>query len=186
MYSKTAFTFGGNDTLMVDRTSAFSLFFRKGYIWILAFSLTGGMVLGSRLQANVDPSLISLMRASGIQSVSIVSRLSVLLLPFLFSALFCSTRSAWMIFPVSFFKGFCFGFCQASIFSSFAGAGWLIYFFLMFSDILTFPVLVFFWIRCLGKTGHMTSRLLFCMLAVLIIAAVDHRFITPYYISLFT
>jgi len=171
---------------MIKHTSSISFLFRKSCILILAFSLFAGLVFGSRLYVDSEASVASLMRVSGIQNVSIVSHLSVLLLPFIFSAFISSTRAVWMILPVSFLKGLSFGFSQAAICSSFAGAGWLIYFFLMFSNIMTLPVLVFFWIRTLNGNAHTMSPLFYCVLAVLLIIAVDHHFMNPYCVSLFT
>ena len=170
--------------MMNGRVFSFSSLFRKGSIVILAFFLFTGLLMGSRLSEALDPSILPMMRASAMQSVSIVSMLSVLLLPFLLSAFFHSTCTAWLIIPICFLKGLCFGFCQTLICSSFAGAGWLVYFLLMFSDILTLPVLIFFWISCLDRAGHTLKRLLFCVAAVLFIVTVDCQFITPYWISL--
>lgn len=171
---------------MTDRMDSTFLFFRKGGMAVFAFSLLSGLFLGSRFHLASESALFSLMRVSASQNVSIVGQLSVLLLPFLLSAFFYSTRAVWLIIPLSFLKGICFGFCQAIILSSFTGAGWLVYFFLMFSNILTLPVLVFFWISCISGTRYMICRLFFCSLAVLFIVVADHYFMIPYYISLFT
>ena len=182
---KQPHTFGGNTVLTINRSSSFSSYFRKGSTLILAFSLFAGLLAGLLLHREQDASIFSLMHVSAKQSASIVSGLLVLLLPFLLSAFFSSTCTAWLIIPLSFLKGVCFSFCQATICSSFVGAGWLLYFFFMFSDILTLPVLIFFWISCLNKTRHIMKLLSVCSLTVLFIALIGHHFITPYCISLF-
>ena len=170
---------------MIKQFSDFSSLFRKGYIPILAFSLFAGLLFGFRLFENADSSFTSLMRISLIQNVSIVSQLSVLLLPFLFSAFACCACTAWTVLPISFIKGLCFGFSQAAIFSSFSSASWMVYLFLMFSNIMTLPILVFFWIRCLSKAQHMMLHFFISTLSVLLIIAIDHYYIIPYITSLF-
>ena len=171
---------------MIKHDSSFFSLFRKVSVLILAFSLFAGLASGYQLHVDSEIPITSLMRVSCIQNVSIVSQVSVLLLPFLFSVFFSSTRAAWMVLPVSFLKGLCFGFSQATICSSFAGAGWLIYFFLMFSNIISLPVLIFFWIRILNRNEHIIPLFLYCVITVLFIIAFDHHFINPYCISLFT
>ena len=185
-YSKITYTFGGSNRSMTEPMDSLNLKFRKGSMAVFAFSILSGLFIGSQFYLVSDSALFSLMRVSAGQNVSIISHLSVLLLPFLLSAFFYSTCTAWLIIPLSFLKGICFGFCQAIILSSFAGAGWLVYFFLMFSNILTLPVLVFFWISCISGMRHMIYRLFFCALIVFFVVAIDHRLIIPYYISLFT
>lgn len=177
--------FGGLFYFMIKHNSSILSLFRKGCIPILAFSLFAGLFLGSWLQQKTGSAYISLMHISNFQNVSIVSQISVLLLPFLLSALICSTRSAWMILPLSFFKGISFGFSQSVICASFAGAGWLIYFFLMFSSIISLPVLIFFWFRCLSSSRHIVSQLIICLSVVFMIIMIDRYWINPYWVSFF-
>lgn len=130
-------------------------------------------------------SLISLMRSILYGSVSIMRLVFLLFLPFLLSALAVFCFGPRSIYPVAFGKGLLFSFVSMGVFSCFGSGGWLVWMFLCFSEIVTVPLLYWFWLRLLGGNhvaGLKESLLL--LAPVFLIGSIDHCLITPFFADL--
>ena len=122
--------------------------FRKCYIILLAFIWVIGLHCGVSLFHFIQASPFPLMHGVNVSSVSIVSLLSVSLLPFLFSFFSVYIRSFPFLVLLCYIKGCLFAFVSMGIWISFDSAGWLIRLLVMFSDLYCLIPLWWFWIRC--------------------------------------
>ena len=119
---------------------------RKCNTIFLAFSWIVGLYCGIELSCFAGNSFFSLMRGASSSSVSIVNLLLITLLPFLISGLIMYIRSTILMHLLCYIKGLTFGFVSAGFFSAWGSAGWLIRYFLMFSDFLSLVPLWWSWI----------------------------------------
>lgn len=159
----------------------------KESIFRLACSFLLGLLSGGCIFTLTSDSFSSLMRGAAFGSMSIISLLSVLLLPFLFSAFAVYVRQSWLLMPISFLKAFFFSFLYVGLSCTFGGAGWLVRTMLMFSDILTLPVLWWFWLKLLQWEGQGFYRQFLLPMAVEIaIACFDFSMVSPWAAQLIT
>lgn len=123
---------------------------------------------------------LSLMRACCDSRVSIVNLLLVPCFPFLISAIAVYFSHFPLLYLCAASKMFCFGFALCMVSRSFAGAGLLVCILLLFTDILTFPILcVFQWFGFgIGKRRYFRSAVL-CLLWFVIVCTVDYLWIMP-------
>ena len=158
---------------------------RKVSATILAFTLFIGYFLGSCLAALTVSSFHSLMRSALTGSVSIVSLLSVTLLPFLFSAFAVYIRQYWLFLPIALFRCISFSFLGSVILYAFGSSGWLICLLFLFSDILSLPLLCWFWLRHISEGDRHLLRNLSAVFIVLSgIAILDHQLVSPFLVML--
>ena len=165
---------------MIRRSPLNTAYFRKGSTMFLAFCWTTGLLLGGFVSVPADASFVLLMRSAVSAPVSIVGLLSVLLFPFFLSVYLARAFGSWILYPIAFTKALVFGFSQSLICSVFTGAGWLFYFFLMFSQIMVIPSLLFFWISCLDPSRLYGRRLVYCLGYCVFVALADWQVIGPY------
>jgi len=165
------------------------LFFRPGFVaprcketvFSLACFYFVGLILGGCMFYVAGDSFRSLMRAADYSRMSIVCLLPVLLLPFLFSAFAVYIHQSWLLAPICFLKAFFFAFVYVGFSVSFADAGWLVRFFLMFSDIATLPLLWLFWLRVLSEDFRFRSgAVLGIFTAAAAIGCFDFMVVSPY------
>lgn len=124
--------------------------FRKRYLFFLAFIWLLGLLSGVGFSSLAGHSFFSLMRGAAFRPVSIVSLLSVSLLPFLFSAVTVYIRSFGLLAVLCFIKGCLFAFVSMGIFAAFESAGWLLRILMMFSNLFCLLPLWWCWIRILS------------------------------------
>lgn len=154
---------------------------RKFYCPLLAFFWTSGLASGIWAWFLSGEFITPLMRSSAYGSVSIVSLLCVTGLPFLLSAFAVFLSSEWLLIPIAFGKGFFFSLISMGTTVSFGCAGWLVRLLLCFSDIVSIPLLYWFWVRCLRNDGSRLIYLTFFTGALfLLIGSVDYYMITPF------
>ena len=146
---------------------------------VLAFLWVVGFVCGCSCAACSD-NLVSLMRACCNAGVSIVGLFFVPFLPFLITAAAVYCSAPLFVFLTGLCKSFLLGFCICAVYSGFSGGGWLVCLLLLFTDILTAPVLLWFQLRAVPGPGKNIRK---CgVLAVAWFAAVsaaDHIWIAP-------
>lgn len=156
-------------------------FLRRDLSFHLAFSWVLGSVFGAITSFYASDSLLSLMRMTAVSPVSIVSLLSAILLPLLFSAFAVYISNVWLLIPAAFFKAFLYHFFCFGILRSFGSAGWLIRLLLIFSDTLTLPVLWMYWLRSIkGTREGLAFRTIPAVCAVFLIGSVDYSVISPF------
>lgn len=155
--------------------------FRKDSVAFLAFPWITGLIAGAITSIFAGDSFLPLMRGALYSPVSIVSLLSAMLLPLLFSAFAVYISCQWLLIPVVVAKGFLYAFFCAGILFSFGSAGWLLRLLLIFSDTLMLPVFWMFWLRSLksGKSGIL-MRVVPAVSAALLIGSIDHTLISPF------
>ena len=176
-YAPFLYISGGECIMNQFSDRPLALIFRKAGIWILALFWIFGLVLHPASGITADLSFFLMLRRS---SVSIVSLLSVLMLPFLLSSFAFSVKAPWLVCLIAMFKGFCLGYNQQLMINCFGSASWLIYFLYLFSDVLTMPVLWYFWSSCLKGSGFSMKNLLKSLVWVFVFTLVDTYFIGPY------
>jgi hypothetical protein len=107
--------------------------------------------------------------------------------PLLLSAFAVYISHYWLIPVISFIDAFAFSYHSALIFRIYQGSGWLIQNLLLFSGVLSLPVLWFVWLQI---TNSHRSKFLRCFfagfLAVATIVSIDYRFISPFLAELLT
>lgn len=138
-----------------------------------------GLICGI-MAATGAGNLTSLMHAYCQSRVSIVSLLIVPLLPFLLSAYAVYFSDFRLLFVLSFLKAFSFGFCAWIVTCAFGGAGWLVRGMLLFTDLVTLPVLWLYWIRCAdGSRLNIRNLCTGCLLWYLVVVLFDYACIAP-------
>lgn len=151
---------------------------------LLACAFLFGLISGILISMSASDALCSTMRAAPFGCVSIFGLLSVLLLPFLFSAFAVYSSSVLLLLCVAFAKAFAFGFVSFAVWAAFGAAGWLIRFLLMFADLIILPLLLWFWYQIM-KNPHswVKSTLVACILACFI-GGFDYCFVSPFLANL--
>lgn len=158
---------------------------RRSSAVVLAFVLFCGFSAGAFLASWSGQFPLSLMRAATQNCVSIVNLFLVMLLPFLFTALAVYVGRLWLLFPIAFLKAFIFGYLGSCVLHLYGTSGWLIRFLLMFSDCLSLPVLCWFWLRMLCRTGaDMGRRFLAAVCMLFGIVSLDYQFISPFLVDI--
>ena len=154
---------------------------RRAPLVLLALAFLAGLLVGCFFHTPAELDSVSWMRRVAEAPVSVVSLLSVTLLPFLFSAFAVYVSQYWLLVPIAFWKAMSFSRVACWITAAYGSAGWLMRFLLMFTDLFTLPLLVLFWLRYGGKGRRLTalSALLYCMVAVAI-GSIDFWIISPF------
>lgn len=157
----------------------FSELRRNANVAILAACFLVGLILGIRMSHEAEFSF-SLMRSALKSTVSIVRLLSVLLLPFLFSALAVYFSKPKLLYGIAFLKAFAFGFVSAGINAAFGSAGWLVRLLVMFSDCMSMPILWLYWLRHLpGKRVFQAADVMITVGCISLVGFLDHMLIMP-------
>jgi len=124
----------------------------------------------------------SVMRGCLYGYVSIVCLLSTLFLPFLLSAFAVFLSGQWLIFPIALYRGFSFSFVFPGFAQCFGCAGQWIWALLCFSDLVSLPLLFWYWLWCLREERRgfaAVSLLVFALL--LLIGSADHCLVSPFF-----
>lgn len=156
----------------------------KKPIFVLACAYFIGLFSGVLISMSASDALVSTMRAAVFGRVSIFGLLSTILLPLLFSAFAVYISRPVLLIPIAFFKAFLFSFLGMGILAAFGSAGWLVRCLLMFSDILTMPLLWWYWIRSSSNQGTCQRSSLVCAAAVCLIGSLDYCVISPFLANL--
>lgn len=120
---------------------------RKGMTYILAICWLFGLLCGVFCYSVAGPDTVSLMRGVAQHSVSIVGFFHASLIPFLLSALVVALSAPGILLAICFVKAFSFSFVSLGILLNAGHCGWLLRFFLQFSDCATMPLLYWCWSR---------------------------------------
>lgn len=153
--------------------------------YILAFFWFCGILFGIRFSYTSAGLLASLMRSFLYDSVSIVGLVFLTFFPFLLSAFAVSISGRMLVYPIAFCKGCVFAFVSMGIFLCYGCAGWLIRLFLCFSDLLSLPLLYWFWLRLLGGDNSSAIRDGFAFLIpVFCIGSIDMCLVAPFFADL--
>ena len=130
---------------------SFAAFSYRISCFVFAIFWIAGLLSGILMSCCADVSLFRVMLSDLDVRLSIVSFLSVLLLPLLLSFLAAYLKCPFVICVIAYLKAFLLAFVGMVILRSFRSAAWLIHFLMMFSDMLILPVLWWFWIQEVRK-----------------------------------
>lgn len=148
---------------------------------ILALCWSFGLLFGfllSHTQTELD---VSWMHGFLYSTVSIVSLLRVVLLPFLLSAFAVLLSAPALILPVSFCKAFLHGYAVYSLSRTFGVVGWVVSGVFLFSNWASVPVCYWYWHRALTQPpARMWCRFSLTLLLLLGIAFADHFIISSF------
>ena len=139
-----------------------------------------GLFLGIAFSCCSD-TFSSLMRVALWSDVSIVGLATVILLPYLLTAVAVFISQPILILSVAFCKAFLFAACGSAIALAFGYSGWLIRMLLQFSDCTGIPVLYLLWNRCLNRDRMQLIGAFTAALALLfVLGSIDHWVIAPF------
>lgn len=147
---------------------------------MLAFFFLAGILCGSYFSFRTGSVSILLMRGISKGSVSIVSLLLALFLPFLLSFASCVLDSV-LLFPICFCRGFLFSYIQTGFILSFPSSGWLLRWLVLFSDGTSQAVLYLFWRQSIVKKLVGRESLVPFVCLLVLIGLFDFYIILPYY-----
>ena len=154
---------------------------RRPAVFLLALAFLSGLLVGCVIQLSAEFDSLSWMRGMADAPVTIVGLLSVVFLPFLFSAFAVYASQRWLLFPIAFCKALSFALAACGISIAYGSAGWLMRFLLMFTDILSLPLLAFFWLRYSGGGRRLSLYSVFTYFAAAAcIGSIDFFVISPF------
>lgn len=138
------------------------------------------MILGYVCSDAAQDQTVLLVRQSISAVPSMVGAVSVVLLPYLLSALAVSICEPWLILVISTFKAFSFTFCAWGVCLAFGQSSWLALFLFLFSDLCLIPALYLFWLRSIrGERISGWGKWLFLAYA-LFVFVLDYWLIGPF------
>ena len=153
----------------------------KDSMLFLAFAWIFGLVAGTVFSLSANGAFLAMMRSAVFSRASIVSLLSTLALPVLFSAFAVYISQPLLLIPAAFCKAFLFSSLSSGLLAAFGSAGWLICLLFMFSDILTLPLLWSFWLKSLSCSRRSAIRSAVpVLITTVIIGCAEYRFISPF------
>ena len=157
---------------------------RRGYGILLALALLLGLLSGGFVSGHTEQFFFHMMHTAAKSRVSIVCLLPVLLLPVLCSAFAVYIGLHWLLIPIAFSKAFLISYICASISCAYPVSGKLFAFLVMFSDILSLPVLCWYWLRSLERKVSEFRSLIIVLLLLMGISFIDYQVISPFLVSL--
>lgn len=144
-------------------------------IWLCG--LAGGVFIATGL----DHTHFLLMRPSNLYGLSIFRQLAAVYLPFLFAAYAVSIDNPKLLLVLCFVKAFAFSFCGCLVFNAYGTAGWLVRLLLLFTDVFTIPVLIWYCLRHIDSQIYSAKRdLIICILLITIVVCFDYFVISPF------
>lgn len=144
-----------------------------------------GLLCGTFLGVFFSDSYGFLMRMAATCRVSIVGLGILLLLPLFLSFLCIHCGRPKLLYGICFLKSFMLGLCAMGCFYAFGSGGWLVRLLVQFSDLITFPILCWFMLRCISNSGKGIQRdYILCNGAFLLVGILDFFYISPYLVML--
>lgn len=149
-------------------------------VFFLAVYWICSIVAGAYLAHLIQDISISLMHASMVNRVSIVGLATVLLPPFILSAVAVYFSLPKLIYFCVVVKGICLGFNTYTLLVCYTDAAWLMYCLIFFSNVFLMIPLFLYWIRCLeGSCVNVWRNTFRCLIYVSCIGAIDYFAISP-------
>lgn len=153
----------------------------RGMPLFLVCCWINGVVFGVFCYRASSPEVASLMHRTAVCSASIVGLLNAALIPFLLSALFVIFSMPLMIPGLCFVKAFLSSYVSMGILKSIPSGGWLLRYFLLFSDCVTLPLLLWYWLWSASapkkRSWFFVTGIIF--FALVLVTILDYRIIAP-------
>ena len=146
-----------------------------------AFGLCFGIYLAAESEAILRQALLGIISVS----LSLSGAIFAFILPFLLSVACIAFSLPAMVIPVCFVKAVVFGFCSCGTLLVFGSSGWLIRFFLLFTDSCTLLPMLWFWLRHIdGSKLSLKRDIVICFSLFVLLCAFDYFIISPYLMML--
>lgn len=153
--------------------------------FLLSSSCLLGLLSGTFLGVFFSDNYGFLMRMATMCRVSIVGLGTALLLPLLLSFVCIHCGRPKLLYGICFFKSLMLGLCAMGCFCAFGSGGWIVRLFMQFSDLITFPILCWFMLRCISNSGKTVRRdYIVCNGVFLLAGILDFFYISPYLVML--
>ena len=156
----------------------------KKMLFPLACAWFIGLISGVLFSMSASGAFVSTLRTAPSSCVSFFGLLSAILLPLLSSAAAVYFSTPVLLFPTVFMKAFLVAWLGLGILAAFGSAGWLIRMLLMFSEILSLPLLWWYWQRILSGQRDRGLCTLIALLFALGIGCADYYLIAPFLVDL--
>lgn len=145
-----------------------------------------GFVTGLHISAATFDTFTSLMRAAVSSRVSIFGLIAALIFPLILSTISVQLSAPLLFLPLSFTKAFGLAYCGYAIVHAFGDAGWLVAFFLLFTDFALSLLLLWLWIRNISATQHSFKKdVTFCAIIAVLVGCLDYLYVSPFLSALF-
>ena len=160
---------------------------KKSSLYVLLISVYWclGLIIGAFVVSQITLNTFSLMRSCFYGRSSIVVHLLILNIPLFLSVITVASAKPLLMVPVLFIKAFLLSVCWFVFYSAYGNAGWLTPFTVLFPDIITSIVLIFFIFRNIPhrKASFLTDFLI-NLVIVIIIGFIDHAVISPLWLDI--
>ena len=144
--------------------------------WIL------GGILGCLFALHLTDGCRDLLMQSVLISADPIGLIAVVFLPLVLSGIAVYLSCRWLLIALSFFKAITFSFISVGLAVCLPASGWLVGFFLLFSDWCMLPILYWFWLRVLSDNSTSWTRdIILPAAAGVIIYALDLRVISAFF-----
>lgn len=154
-------------------------------VFLLAMLWCLGLILGVIVSSSAGEAFSSLMRLAFQSPVSIISLLTVTLLPFLLTAVAVFFSKTWFFLPICFLKAFSYGYAMHAIVLSYGTSGWLIQLIFTIIDSLTMIVLLWLWIRHIaGRQQTFRIDGTVCVAVLLTTVFIEYYLVSPFLATL--
>lgn len=148
---------------------------------ILAFCWLFGLSIGTAYALSTIDSVFFLMRMFPFQHVSIVTLVVELFFVFVIYFAACRLISRIYIYVLAVMKALIFSYCMVCINLVYGSAGWLIYFLVSFTVIVTLVPYIWFSLCAFRGTDNCLKRnLIVCLIYDITVFVTDAYFVSPY------
>lgn len=140
-----------------------------------------GLITGYFFGMQTPVQILSLMRTSLSERVSIVCRMISLFLPFFFFFVILRFLTPVLFIPLAFLKAYSFAFCYCCISIAFGYAGWLMRIFYLFSDSCSLVLLIWFLLSHFTWEREKNIReLAVCFAVIGLLSCFDYFIASPF------
>ena len=152
------------------------------YRYILHFFWILGGILGCLSALMMPERTAELMFHSVTASVNLSGLIASVFLPVLLSGISVYLCRRWILIAAAFFKAISFTYISVGLASSFPVSGWLIQFFMLFSDWCMMPILLWFWTRA-GSCNNATANkdLMYLIISGILVFVFDYCIVLPFF-----
>jgi hypothetical protein len=148
--------------------------------FLLALSWAAGFCSGCLIFRYAGSDLVTQMPLAVNCQPSIFGLLTSVLLPFLFSAFAVYISVPKLLCVVSFLKACLFAYMSSAVYTAFSGAGWLVRWLFLFTDICGTVLLYHYWHRHITGVRAFSRGTFFIYQTVLfLVVFLDVRFVSP-------
>lgn len=151
----------------------------------LSFCCLLGILSGSFLAVCFGQTYGDLMRSAAISGMSVGGSAIAVFLPLLLCVVCIHCGRPKLLYGICFFKSLMLGFGAMGCFYAFGAGSWLVRLLFQFTDLISFPILCWFMLRCITGTGKQIGKDLMLSAIIFAIAGfLDLFYISPFLVML--